>query len=251
MRRITLIQPAASGKVNSVAKEVTVMTQATDRLELAVAPREVLGKKVRFLRREGITPANIYGHGVDSLAVQVPTHDLAHTIKVAGRNTMLQLHVEGEKKARPVFVHHVQRNPLNDDLLHVDFYQVSMKEKIRLEVPIVVVGEAPAVDVYHGILLQNTNSVAVEGLPGEMPPHIEVDVSGLAEIDDAIHIKDLPVSAALTLLVDPELVVVKVAPPRIEVEEEVAEEEVEAAEVAEVAEEEAKAEKAEKAEEES
>jgi large subunit ribosomal protein L25 len=216
------------------------MTQATDRLELGVSTREVLGKKVRFLRREGITPANIYGHGVDSLSVQVATHDLAHAIKVAGRNTMLQLHVEGEKNVRPVFVHHVQRDPLNDDLLHVDFYQVSMKEKIRLEVPIVVVGEAPAVDVYHGILLQNTTSVAIEGLPGEMPPYIEVDVSGLAEIDDTIHIKDLPVSDALTLLVDPELVVVKVSPPRVE--EVVAEEEVEAAEVTE---EEAKAEKAE------
>jgi large subunit ribosomal protein L25 len=216
------------------------MTQATDRLELGVSLREVLGKKVRFLRREGITPANIYGHGVDSLSVQVATHDLAHAIKVAGRNTMLQLHVEGEKNVRPVFVHHVQRDPLNDDLLHVDFYQVSMKEKIRLEVPIVVVGEAPAVDVYHGILLQNTTSVAIEGLPGEMPPYIEVDVSGLAEIDDTIHIKDLPVSDALTLLVDPELVVVKVSPPRVE--EVVAEEEVEAAEVTE---EEAKAEKAE------
>jgi len=208
------------------------MTQAVERLELAVAPRQVLGKKVRFLRRQGVTPANIYGHGVDSLAVQVPTHDLAHTIKVAGRNTLLQVLVEGEKKARPVFVHHVQRNPLTDDLLHVDFYQVSLKEKIRLEVPIVVVGEAPAVDVYHGMLLQNTNSVIVEGLPGEMPPYIEVDVSGLAEIDDTIHIKDLPVSAGLTLLVDPELVVVKVSPPRVEVEE-VAEEEAEAAEVAE------------------
>src|SRR4030042_5898519 len=100
---LALIQPAASGKVNSVAKEVTVMTQAAERLELAVAPRQVLGKKVRFLRRQGVTPANIYGHGADSLAVQVPTHDLTHTIKVAGRNTMLQVLVEGEKKARPVF----------------------------------------------------------------------------------------------------------------------------------------------------
>jgi len=237
-----LIQAAASGKVKSVAKEVTVMTQAVDRLELAVAPREILGKKVQGLRRQGITPANIYGHGVESLAVQVPTHDLAHTIRVAGRNTMLELNVEGEKKARPVFVHHVQRNPLNDDLLHVDFYQVSLKEKIRLEVPIVVVGEAPAVDIYHGMLLQNTNSVAIEGLPAEMPPYIEVDVSGLTEIDDAIHIKDLPVSAGLTFLVDPELVVVKVSPPRIEVEEVAEEEAVPAAEAAEA---EAKAEKAE------
>jgi large subunit ribosomal protein L25 len=235
-----LIQTATSDKVEFVAKEVIVMTQAAARLELAVAPRQVLGKKVKGLRRQGVTPANIYGHGVASLSVQVPTHDLAHTIKIAGRNTMLELLVAGEKKARPVFVHHVQRNPLNDDLLHVDFYQVSLKEKIRLEVPIVVVGEAPAVDVYHGMLLQNTNAVMIEGLPGEMPPYIEVDVSGLTEIDDAIHIKDLPLSAGLTLFVDPELVVVKVAPPRIEVEEVVEEE---AAPTAEAVEEEEKAEK--------
>ncbi len=216
------------------------MTQAPARLELAVTVRGVLGKKVKRLRRQGITPANIYGHGMPSLAVQVPSHELAHTIRVAGRNTMLEVLVEGEKKARPVFVHHVQRNALNDDLLHVDFYQVSLKEKIRLEVPIVVVGEAPAVDVYHGMLLQNTNAITVEGLPGEMPPYIEVDVSGLTEIDDAIHVKDLPVSASLTLLVDPELVVVKVAPPRLEVEEVVEE-----AAPGEAAAEEAEAEKAE------
>ena len=209
------------------------MTQEASRLDLAVAPREVLGKNVKRLRREGVTPANIYGHGVTSLAVQVPTHDLTHTIKTAGRNTMLQLLVEGENMARPVFVHHVQRNPLNDDLLHVDFYQVSLKEKIRLEVPIIVVGEAPAVDVYHAMVLQNTNSVMIEGLPGEMPPYIEVDVSGLTEIDDAIHIKDLPLGAGLTLFVDPELVVVKVSPPRVEVEEVVEEEAVPAAEAAE------------------
>jgi large subunit ribosomal protein L25 len=225
--------------VVNCAKEVTLMTQASDRLELAVAPREVLGKNVKVLRRQGITPANIYGHGVDSLAVQVPTHDLAHTIKVAGRNTMLQLHVEGEKKARPVFVHHVQRNPPPTTCC-VDFTSVAE-------------GEDPSGGAHRGggrgagggrlscHASQNTNSVIVEGLPGEMPPYIEVDVSGLAEIDDTIHIKDLPVSAGLTLLVDPELVVVKVSPPRVEVEEVVEEE----AEAAEAAEEEAKAEKAE------
>ncbi len=217
------------------------MTQAATQLELEVAERKILGKKVKVLRRQGVTPANIYGHGIPSLAVEVDTHDLARTIRLAGRNTMLQLHVEGEKNPRPVFVHHVQRDSIRDYLLHVDFYQVSLKEKIRLEVPLVIVGEAPAVGVYHGILLQNVNAITVEGLPTEMPPHIEVDVSGLEEIDDAIHVKDLPVSPEITLLVDPEMVVAKVAPPRIEEVEEVAVEEVEVP-AAEVAEEEEKAE---------
>jgi len=199
------------------------MTQAATQIELTVTPRSVLGKKVKTLRQQGITPANIYGHGIPSQAVQVPTPDLARTIRVAGRNTMLQLHVEGEKKRRPVFFRHVQRNPTTDEFLHVDFYQVSLKEKIRLEVPLNIVGEAPAVSVHQGILLQSVNAIAMEGLPGDLPPHIEVDVSGLEEIGDAIHVKDLEVSPDVTLLVDPELVVAKVAAPRL-VEEEVEEE---------------------------
>ena len=206
------------------------MTQAATRIELAVAPRSVLGKKVKTLRRQGITPANIYGHGIPSVAVQVPTPDLTRTIRVVGRNTMLQLHVEGEKKRRPVFVRDVRRNPITDEFLHIDFYQVSLKEKIRLEVPLNIVGEAPAVSVHHGILLQSVNAIAMEGLPTDLPPHIEVDVSGLEEIDDAIHVKDLDVSPDVTLLVDPELVVAKVAAPRL-VEEEVEEEVEEGAEV--------------------
>jgi len=214
------------------------MTQAATRIELAVALRSVLGKKVKTLRRQGITPANIYGHGIPSVAVQVPTPELARTVRLAGRNTMLELHVEGEKKRRPVFFRDVQRDPITDEFLHIDFYQVSLKEKIRIEVPLVIVGEAPAVSVYHGILLQSVNTIAMEGLPTDLPPQIEVDVSGLEEIDDAIHVKDLDVSPDVTLMVDPELVVAKVAAPRLVEEEEVEEE-------AEVPEEEAEEEKAE------
>ncbi|UCH86101.1 MAG: 50S ribosomal protein L25 [Dehalococcoidia bacterium] len=226
------------------------MTQAATQIELAVSPRSILGKKVKTLRREGITPANIYGHGIPSQAVQVLTPDLARTIRVVGRNTMLQLHVEGEKKRRPVFVRTVQRDPITDEFLHIDFYQVSLKEKIRIEVPLVIVGEAPAVSVHQGILLQNVNVITMEGLPGDLPPLIEVDVSGLEEIDDAVHLKDLEVSPDVTVLAEPELVVAKVAAPRLieEVEEEVEEELEEGAEVPEegVEEEEAEAEEGER-----
>jgi large subunit ribosomal protein L25 len=220
------------------------MTQAATQIELAVAPRSILGKKVKTLRREGITPANIYGHGIPSQAVQVLTPDLTRTIRVAGRNTMLQLHVEGEKKQRPVFMRTVQRNPITDEFLHVDFYQVSLKEKIRIEVPLVIVGEAPAVSDYQGILLQSVNVVTMEGLPGDLPPLLEVDVSGLEEIDDAVHLKDLEVNPDVTVLAEPELVVAKVAAPRLieEVEEEVEEELEEGAEVPEEGAEEEKAE---------
>ncbi len=213
------------------------MTQTATQIELAVKPREILGKKVKVLRREEIIPANIYGHGIDSLAVQVPTRDLAQTIRVAGRNTLLQLQVEGESKPRPVFVHHVQRDCINDDLLHVDFFQVSLKEKIRLDIPLVMVGEAPAVSMYHGVLLQNLNVIAVECLPTDVPSQIEVDVSGLEEIDSAIHVQDLDIGPDVTLLVDLKMVVAKIAPPRVEEVEEEVVEEVEGEEAAEEGEE--------------
>lgn len=194
------------------------MVQAT-RMELSVAPREVLGKKVKALRREGLTPANIYGHQVESTAIQVATNELRHLLRTAGRNEIIYLRLDGGRP-RPTFIRAVQRNPLTDAILHVDFYQISLKEKVRLEVPLHLVGQAPAVDAFGGTLLHGMDNITVEGLPTDIPSHIEVDVSGLAEIDQAVHVSDLAIPPNVTLLTDPELVVAKVVPPAVEREEE-------------------------------
>jgi large subunit ribosomal protein L25 len=192
--------------------------------ELKVVPREVLGKKVKALRREGLTPANIYGHGLESQAVQADTPTLAHLLRSVGRNAVLTLHVQGEKAPRSVMVRAVQRNPVNDYLLHVDFYQVSLTEKMRADVPVVIVGSAPAVADLGGVLLQSLDSVSVEALPGNIPAHLEVDVSRLEKIDDAVHVSDLTLDPDVVLHTDLELVIAKVAAPRIaaELEEEAA-----------------------------
>lgn len=196
-------------------------------VELQVEPREVLGKKVRTLRSGGLTPANVYGHGVQSQAVQADTPALTQLLRTAGRNVIIDLHVRGEAKPRSVMVRAVQRDPVSDKLLHVDFYQVSLREKMRAEVPLVLVGEAPAVSTYHGVLLQSLDTVMVEALPADIPPHIEVDVSSLAELEAALFLKDLVIDPKVQVLTDPELVVAKVAAPRlaVELEEEVAAEE--------------------------
>lgn len=204
------------------------MVQAT-RMELSATLREVLGKKVKRLRWQGLTPANIYGHQVESTAIQVATDELRHVLRTAGRNEIIHLRLDGEEP-RPTFVRAVQRHPLTDAILHVDFYQISLKEKVRLEVPLHLVGQAPAVDAYGGILLQSLDRIMVEGLPSDIPSHIEVDVSGLEEIDQAVHVSDLPIPPNITVLTDPEPVVAKVAPPVVErVEEEEAAEEAEEA----------------------
>jgi large subunit ribosomal protein L25 len=213
-----------------------------NQFELSVVPRSVLGKKVKVLRREGLTPANVYGHGIESRALQVDTATLVHALRSLGRNAILSLHIEGEKAPRPVMVRGVQRDPVTDRLLHIDFYQVSLAEKMRAEVPVVLIGKAPAVDDYGGILLQSLDNITVEALPTDIPPHVEVDISVLAEIDSSLHVKDLVLDPKVHLMTDPDVVVAKVAAPRLAAE--IAAEEEEAAAAA-AEEEEAAAEEAE------
>ena len=206
------------------------------KVELNVSPRPVLGKKVKRLRREGIIPANVYGRALDSVAIQVVRDDLVRVVRSAGRNEIIYLRLDGEEP-RPTFVRQIQRNPVTDAILHVDFYQISLAEKVRIEVPLALVGTAPAEQTHGGTLLHSLDSITVEGLPTDIPSVIEVEVSGLEEIDASIHVAELSVPDEVTVLTDPEVVVAKIAPPHVEkeVEEEVEAEVVEGEEAAEEA----------------
>ena len=194
------------------------------RTELRVAPREVLGKKVKALRRQGLTPANIYGHNVESQAIQVATEELKQILKSAGRNDIVYLRLDRDD-ARPTFVRDVQQHPVTDAIQHIDFLQISLREKVRADVPIHLTGLSPAVDTYGGILMHGLDHVTVEALPTEVPSFLEIDVSPLTEINQALHVSDLDLPDEVTLLTDPEQVVAKVAPPAVEPVEEVPEEE--------------------------
>jgi len=201
------------------------MAQTTrTRTELHVTPREVFGKKVKALRRSGLTPANIYGHNVESQAIQVATEQLKHVLKSAGRNDIVYVRLDGDEP-RPTFVRDVQQHPVTDAIQHVDFLQISLREKVRADVPIHLVGLAPAVDTFGGILMHGLDHVTVEALPTEVPSFLEIDVSPLTEINQALHVFDLDVPEGVTLLTDVEQVVAKVAPPAVEPVEEVPEEE--------------------------
>jgi large subunit ribosomal protein L25 len=194
------------------------------RTELRVAPREVLGKKVRALRRQGLTPANIYGHNVESQAIQVATEELKHVLKSAGRNDIVYLRLDGDDP-RPTFVRDVQQHPITDAIQHIDFLQISLREKVRADVPIHLIGLSPAVDTFGGILMHGLDHVTVEALPTEVPSFLEIDVSPLTEINQALHVSDLDLPDGVTLLTDIEQVVAKVAPPAVEPVEEAPEEE--------------------------
>lgn len=184
--------------------------------QLSVAPRTVLGKKVRQLRRAGVTPANVYGHKVESAALQADTVELTHLLRAAGRNAIIDLKVEGEGATRSVVVRNVERNPVTDQILHIDFFEVSMTETMKADVRVVLVGTSPAVSTYQGVLLQMVESVSVEALPGDIPAEFEADVSKLEQLESSLHVRDLAIDAnKVTLLTDPDVVVARVATPRL------------------------------------
>lgn len=195
--------------------------------QLVVDHRTVTGKKVKALRRQGIVPAHLYGRGTDSLALQAPTTAITDILRHAGRNAIIDLQINGETESRPVVLRGVQRNPVTDELVHIDFFQISLTERLRADVPLVLTGEAPAVSVYGGVLLQSLDHLSLEALPADIPQSIEVEVSGLDALEAALFVRDLDVPRNVEVLADQDQVVVKVAPPRlvVEEEEEVAEEE--------------------------
>jgi large subunit ribosomal protein L25 len=200
-------------------------------LRLKATQRDVLGKKSRFLRRQGITPTHLYGNNIKSLALQCDAAELQHLLALAGRTRLISLEVDG-KQARSVFIREIQRDEVSRQLLHVDFYQVRKGEKITVDVPIVFVGEAPAMKEKGRMIAHGITSLSIECLPDSVPPQIEIDLSPLEDLEQAIHVKDIVLGADITVNADPEQLVVKVSEAVVKevVEEVVAEveEEVEA-----------------------
>ncbi len=207
-----------------------------EQIELQTTTRETLGKKVRFLRRQGITPVHLFGRDVKSAALQCDTTQLKRTLVQAGKTRLISLRLDKAKTPRNVVVREVQRDPRTDELLHVDFYQVRMAEKIRVEIPIIIVGEAPALKLKENILAHDLSNLAIECLPDEIPPSVELDISSLTDTEQTIRVKDLVLGDGITVLTDPEHVAAKISTRPIgrveEVEEVVEEEEVEAPEAA-------------------
>ncbi len=205
-----------------------------DSLSIKADKREVLGKKVRFLRREGVTPVHVFGHGVESLALQCDTDTLKQMIDQAGTTRLVALKISGDKSPRSVFIREIQRNELNGNLLHVDFYQIKKEEKIKADIPIVFTGEAPAMHLKGRMLDKELDSISVECLPDKLPPQIEIDLSVLEELDQAIHVSDVDLGPDVVIHASPEQMIVKVTEIKVVVEEEVVPEEEEALEGEEV-----------------
>lgn len=185
-------------------------------ITLNATKRTLLGKGVKRLRNAGQIPAVIYGHNVKAEGLELNEREFAKALRQVGESTILNLSVEG--KNYPVLIHDVQNHYLKDTPIHVDFYAVNMDEKLTATVQIHFIGESPAVKTLGAILAKNMSEVEVECLPADLPPHFEVDISGLAAFDDAIRVSDIKVSDKVKILASPEGVLVAVTEPRSEEE---------------------------------
>lgn len=188
--------------------------------ELAVTRREVTGKTVKRLRNVGLIPANIYGHQETPQAVQVDAAAFAALRRAHKTTSILALRMDGGSSLQTALVRHIQRNPVNGKILHIDFFRVNLTERIIIKVPLHVVGEAPGVKDENGVLLHLLDTLEVECMAQDIVNSFEVDVTSLEHIDDTLHASDVSLPQGFKLITDPEEAIVKIAATRAEKVEE-------------------------------
>jgi len=176
---------------------------------LKATKRTVLGRKVKTLRKAGFVPASVYGKSVESQTIQVSLKEFLAVYEEVGETGLVDLTIDA--KAVPVLVHILQYHPVTQELRHIDFYQVNLKEKLRTYVPVTIVGESPAVKDKIATLLTLLTEIEVEAYPADIPEEIEVDISGLTEIDQTITVEQLKAPSTAKIMTDPAQDVVKLA----------------------------------------
>jgi len=207
------------------------MDKRAERVELTAHKRTVLGKQVRQLRRQGWVPGVMYGHGFDPMPLQFEVRELKHTFAQISGSQLINIKIEGQDQPEMALVRDVQVEPISRLVSHVDFYRVTMTERIRTEVHLSLVGQSPAVQRNEGILLQGISAIEVECLPGDLVDAIDINLSNLTAVDQGMFVRDLVLPAGIEVLTDKSEMIVRVVPLEMKAE---AEEAVAAAPVAEV-----------------
>jgi len=178
-----------------------------------------LGTRADVLRRQGRLPLVLYGKGIEPIALAGDALAVSKALKAAGESSLVQVKISGQAD-RIVLFKEPQYDPRTGAVVHIDLYQVNLKEKIRAEVPLVFVGEAPVIEAAEGVLVTNKDKVEVECLPVDLPHEITVDLSVLQNINDEVKVKDLRLPTGVAVLDEPEESLVTVTAKR---EEEVVE----------------------------
>ena len=186
-----------------------------DRATVIAEPRAVLGKHVAKLRREGLLPANVYGRGLDSVALQLDAREFTRLLRAGAARGMFELKVTGEPSPRYVILRGLSRKGGTGDPLHADFLQVDLQRPIETHVPIHLTGESPAVRDLAGLLVQTLEQVTVRCLPLGIPEALEADLSVLTGFGTALTVADLVAIDGVEVVTDASLTVATANPPRI------------------------------------
>lgn len=177
--------------------------------------RELTGRKVKALRREGKLPANVYGRDVKSMAVTVDLKEFNKVFKEAGETGIVEIEVG--KETKPTLIKNVQTDPVTDTAIHADFLQVDLKQKVTAQIPVEIIGESPAEKQGVGTVVLYMNEIEVEALPADLPDNFEIDATLLENVDDAVYVKDLKIDKTkIEIISEEEQIVVKVEPPKEE-----------------------------------
>lgn len=188
-----------------------------DEILLTAEPRQVIGKQVKAMRRTGTIPAILYGSHLDqTVPLKIDEKTLKTVVSKAGRNRLIKLTVDSGSP-RLVLARQVQREPISGKILHVDFQEVSLTEKITTEISLILIGTSPAVTRGDGLLIHGLDAVQVRVLPGDLIPSIEVDVTGLESLNQSLFVKDLKVSDKIEILTGADEMIAKVVPVKEEV----------------------------------
>lgn len=169
---------------------------------LDVAERTIVGKNVKRLRAQGIVPVTVYGPKIKPASLQVPSRKLELTLREAGGTNLIQL--QSEKETYTVITREVQRDVLKGSILHVDFFAVDEAATLIAEVPVIFIGESPAVESREGVLMTGLNTITIEALPSNLPHQIEIDISVLQTVGSAITVRDLDLGDNVTPMNDPD-----------------------------------------------
>lgn len=181
------------------------------RVRLLAKSRDLRGKKVKRLRREGLLPGNVYGPGVESLAVQFRESDFRKILRLAGETELIELQLEEEKEPRLVLISDVQRDPVKQTILHADLYQVDLSQEVEVDIPLEFIHAQKA--NRQGVVLELRDEIEVLAYPSRIPPKIVVDLSVLQEIGQTITIADLEIPEGVKVREDPQELVAKLSPP--------------------------------------
>jgi large subunit ribosomal protein L25 len=185
--------------------------------------REKTGRKIEQIKQAGRIPAVVYGHKVKNINIDVDCKEFLKVFKGAGESSLFELLIDGEKDKRPVLIHEIQKNPVSDEIIHIDFFQASLKEEVEVDVPLVFEGTSLAVKELGGTLVKSIPELKIKALPQNLPHEIKVFIDRLKTFEDHILVKDLVLPQGVKVLISPDEIVASVA-PLTNVEEELAKE---------------------------